>query len=100
MKAFNKIMGLSSTDAEVFAKVRSGCSTTKELARKLGKDRSVVQKSLNKLLDKGLVTRRSEYCDDKRGRYYSYCPQDEQEMKKLVKGKVEKLLKKSLEVIT
>ena len=98
MKEFLKIMGLNRTDFEVFRTITDrSCRTVGRLSELLGKDRSVIQRSLNKLVEKELVERKSKCCDQKKGRYFIYCSNNKTE--KVLKKECEKILKKALEVI-
>ncbi|MBR9678195.1 MAG: hypothetical protein GOU97_02820 [Nanoarchaeota archaeon] len=100
MNEIRRLMELNKTDVEVLFAIKKGmCTTANKIAKKKGKDRSVIQKSLNNLVRKGLVDRRSECCDQKKGRYYVYCSKKSKELEKVVKKESQKLLKKCLEVI-
>ncbi|RLG17538.1 hypothetical protein DRN75_03525 [Nanoarchaeota archaeon] len=70
-RTLKTLYNLTDNDAKVFNTLCNECEATVEsIAELLHKDRSVVQKSIKKLMDHGLVVRDSIVCE--KGRYYVY----------------------------
>jgi predicted transcriptional regulator len=60
--------GLRNSELDVYFSLISGPKTVEQIAEKIGKDRSTVQRVLNKLHSKGLARRKSQRID--RGGYF------------------------------
>jgi predicted transcriptional regulator len=63
--------GLRNTEIDAFFSLMSGPRTVKEIALKIGRDRSTIQRILTKLCQKGLVEQ-EERTFDRGGYYYMY----------------------------
>lgn len=63
--------GLRNTEIDAFFSLMSGPGTVKEIASKIGRDRSTIQRVLTKLCKKGLVEQ-EERNFDRGGYYYVY----------------------------
>jgi predicted transcriptional regulator len=60
--------GLRNSELDVYFSLISGPKTVEQIAEKIGKDRSTIQRVLNKLHSKGLVKRETQRID--RGGYF------------------------------
>jgi len=60
--------GLRNSELDVYFSLISGPKTVEQIAERIGKDRSTVQRVLNKLHSKGLAKRESQRID--RGGYF------------------------------
>lgn len=63
--------GLRNTELDVYFSLISGLRTVEEVAEKIGKDRSTIQRVLNGLHEKGLVIRESKKIP-RGGYFYEY----------------------------
>ena len=81
-KSFNKpsdllccAFGLRNSELDVYFSLISGPKTVEEIAERIGKDRSTVQRVLNRLHSKGLAKREMETID-RGGYYYTYSAEE------------------------
>ena len=81
-KSFNKpsdllccAFGLRNSELDVYFSLISGPKTVEEIAERIGKDRSTVQRVLNKLHSKSLVKREMNTIE-RGGYYYTYIAEE------------------------
>ncbi len=81
-KSFNKpsdllccAFGLRNSELDVYFSLISGPKTVEDIADRIGKDRSTVQRVLNKLHSKGLVKRETKTIQ-RGGYFYEYHAED------------------------
>ncbi|NHI83747.1 MAG: MarR family transcriptional regulator [Candidatus Thorarchaeota archaeon] len=80
--------GLRSTEIDALFSLMSGPLTVKEIASKVGRDRSTVQRVLKKLCQKGLVEQ-EERTFDRGGYYYVYSAVSSTEVRDQVLAQLE-----------
>lgn len=90
---------LSPAESEVLATLCSGEARVEELAAKLGKDRSTVQRYISPLRAAGLVSRRPVGTDDGRGRAYTYYVEDKDVLKERVRERLQEWEAEKLAVL-
>ncbi|MFB6166912.1 MAG: helix-turn-helix domain-containing protein [Candidatus Nanohaloarchaea archaeon] len=83
------LYSLSPAESEVFASLCSEEASVEELAERLGKDRSTVQRYLSSLQTAGLITRRPDTSPNRKGRKYVYYVPDKEELKVQIKQRLE-----------
>jgi predicted transcriptional regulator len=81
-KSFNKpsdllccAFGLRNSELDVYFSLMSGPKSVEQIAERIGKDRSTVQRVLNKLHSKGLAKRDTRNIQ-RGGYYYEYSAED------------------------
>ena len=81
-RSFNKpsdllccAFGLRNSELDVYFELISGPKTVEQIAERIKRDRSTVQRVLNKLHSKGLVTRNTHKIQ-RGGYYYEYSAED------------------------
>jgi len=67
--------GLRNSELDVYFSLISGPKTVEQIAERIGKDRSTVQRVLNKLYSKGLAKREMETID-RGGYFYTYSAEE------------------------
>jgi predicted transcriptional regulator len=67
--------GLRNSELDVYFSLLSGPKTVEQIAERIGKDRSTVQRVLNKLHTKGLA-KRATHTIDRGGYYYEYSAEE------------------------
>ena len=67
--------GLRNSELDVYFSLISGPKTVEQIAERIGKDRSTVQRVLNRLHSKGLAKREMETID-RGGYYYTYSAEE------------------------
>ncbi|MCK5474618.1 MAG: hypothetical protein KAI53_04375 [Candidatus Aenigmarchaeota archaeon] len=89
---FSDVLGLSENDFEVFQKLDySKTSCADEIAKKLSKDKSTVQRSLGRLVIIGIVKRKSVcLCAGKKGRFFAYVAVETDVLKHIFEEKLRK----------
>jgi len=82
-RSFNKpsdllccAFGLRNSELDVYFELISGPKTVKQIAERIKRDRSTVQRVLNKLHSKGLVMRNTHKIQRGGGYYYEYSAED------------------------
>lgn len=80
------LYNLNASEAEVFYYLCDKEGRVSEIAGDLNKDRSTVQRYLSKLRSAGLVKRRGEIDEGKKGKYFVYKTLDEDELKEKIKS--------------
>lgn len=93
------IYNLSGAETEVLVEICKEDSRTSELAEKLGKDRTTVQRYLSTLATAGLVERTSVNEEGQRGRYYVYSVPDKERLKKKIRARLDTWEDERLEVL-
>lgn len=81
--------GLNKTELGLFLFLTksSRCETVQTISKSLALDRTTIQKSLKKLLEKGIIERRQDNLDNG-GYVFLYCIKKKQE----IKGKMQSIL--------
>ncbi|WP_414838134.1 helix-turn-helix domain-containing protein [Candidatus Nanosalina sp. VS9-1] len=93
------LYNLSSSETEVLYFLCDAEARASEIAEKLGKDRSTVQRYLSKLRTTGLVERESKVEEGKRGRYYVYSVPDKDKMKHKIRERMDEWEDEKLQVL-
>ena len=98
-RTLKTLYNLTDNDAKVFNTLCNECEATVEsIAELLHKDRSVVQKSIKKLMDCGLVVRDLILCE--KGRYFVYKLPSGSELKKKVMAQLRSFNKEVKSVLS
>jgi len=84
--------GLKNSELDVYFSLISGSKTVEEIASKIGKDRSTVQRVLNKLHSKGLVIRATKTIP-RGGFYYEYQAIESEKVRDQILEQLEKWYK-------
>ncbi|TFG31663.1 MarR family transcriptional regulator [Candidatus Thorarchaeota archaeon] len=94
-KEFNKpsdllccAYGLRNSELDVYFSLISGPKTVEQIAERIGKDRSTVQRVLNKLHSKGLVNR-DTHTIDRGGYFYEYSAEKSETVRDQILGQLE-----------
>ncbi len=92
---------LSVSDIDVFFSLCSlGSGRIEDISLKMGKDKSTVQRCINRLYSAGLVTRESKCCiEGKKGRFFVYQAVSGDELKGLLSLVLNKWYKNRQDVI-
>ncbi len=98
---FSDVLGLSENDFDVFQKLncpKTSCAD--EIAKKLSKDKSTVQRSLGRLVIAGVVKRKSVcLCAGKKGRFFAYVAVETDVLKKILEEKLRKDFKEKISAV-
>ena len=94
-KGFNKpsdllccAYGLRNSELDVYFSLISGPKTVEQIAERIGKDRSTVQRVLNRLHSKGLATRDTHKIE-RGGYYYEYSAEKSEIVRDQILGQLE-----------
>ena len=93
VKLMRLLYNLTPTEAEIFSFMCGNKLTVKELSALTMKERSVVQKILQKLYSLGLVKRSKE------GKEFYYSLEDTKKVKKILRKKLSEEVKKMRKII-
>ncbi|ODS35476.1 hypothetical protein BEH94_06545 [Candidatus Altiarchaeales archaeon WOR_SM1_SCG] len=94
------ILGITDLDVAVFCKIGDGNCDIMEVAERVGRDRSSVQRSLKNLIAVGLISRQSVSMS--RGRKYVYSAITKERLKDILISRIEKycnILKEQVRVM-
>lgn len=98
-KLLKVLYNLSGSETEVLYYLCDNEAKASEIAEKLGKDRSTIQRYLSKLKSTGLLQRESVVEEGKKGRSYVYSVQDREKMKKKIKERMNNWEDEKMEVL-
>ena len=94
-KSFNKpsdllccAFGLRNSELDVYFSLISGPKTVEQIAERIGKDRSTVQRVLNKLHTKKLA-KRDKHQIERGGYYYEYSAEESEIVRDQILGQLE-----------
>ncbi|MHA3962409.1 MAG: helix-turn-helix domain-containing protein [Candidatus Thorarchaeota archaeon SMTZ1-45] len=73
--------GLRNSEIDTYFSLMDGPKTVEQISEIIGKDRSTVQRVLNKLLNKNLVERTTHFID-RGGYYYEYSAKSSEKVRK------------------
>ena len=80
--------GLRSSELDVYFSLISGSKTVEQIAERIGKDRSTVQRVLKTLLEKKLVLR-EEHHIDRGGYFYEYVAEESEVVRNQILSQLE-----------
>jgi len=91
------IFGLNDVDVKIFCSIVEKESDVMELARKIKKDRTTVQRVIKNLIALGIVGRKS--INSRRGRKYVYFAITSEKLKEILTAKIDEYCKTLKEMV-